>query len=154
MPVQTCGSKATSSTTSPSPYRGHTNRTPSPSTLKLSSNLAELPQHIHKQLLLDIKEGGGIYCTKFQHHGNWKPELYGNPATLQRWQAQNKHHQWKSLDLASYYKLLLKFGVLPNGSQEPEEVAESQTRQEPILAPPACQQQRPPQSPSPQQITE
>jgi hypothetical protein len=65
MPVQTCGSKATSSTTSPSPYRGHTNRTPPPSTLKLSSNLAELPQHIHKQLLLDIKEGGGIYCTTF-----------------------------------------------------------------------------------------
>jgi hypothetical protein len=115
MPIQICSSKATrSSTTLPSTTTSSTAPPQTPPFKTTNNPIEGFPQHIKKQLLVDIKEGGGIYCTKFKHLCNHNPQLYGQPASLRCRQAQNKHQKWKSLDLAGYFQLLHKFGVVPN----------------------------------------
>ena len=66
-----------------------------------------------KELLVDIERGGELHVPRFslKHLCNAKPDVYDNPGSDLRRQAQNKVQKLRALDGSKYQQVLNYFRV-------------------------------------------
>jgi hypothetical protein len=68
--------------------------------------------HLQKQLLQDIQNGGGLNSCRLKNICNRNSDSYGKPSSDLRKRIQNQVYRWKKLNSYQYAKLLHDFGVL------------------------------------------